>query len=56
MCETEREPGEMAVKGRVKDKEETGGRRGEARPDQNSPSEPEILIIQDGESLILDQC
>lgn len=51
-----RESGELTVKGRVRDKEETGGMKREARPDKNSPREPEILIIQDGESLILDQC
>lgn len=51
-----RESGELTGKSRVKDEEETGGERREARPDKNSPTEPEILIIQDGEPLILDQC
>lgn len=54
MCETVRESGEL--QDRVKDKEETGGAKTETRPDKNSPREPEILIIQGGESLILDQC
>lgn len=56
MCETVSASGELMVKGRVKDKGETGRVKTEARPDKNSPREPEILIIQDRESLILDQC
>lgn len=56
MCETVREPGELTIKGRVKDEEETERMKTEARPDKNSPREPEILIIQEWESLILDQC
>ena len=44
------------MRSRVKDEEETGRVKTEVRPDKNSPREPEILIIQERESLILDQC
>ena len=48
--------GELMVEGRVKDKAGTGGVKREACSDKNSSREPEILIIQDGESLIFDHC
>lgn len=47
VCETMREAGELTVKGSVKDEEETGRMKREARSDKNSPREPEILIIQE---------
>lgn len=47
MCKAVCEPGELTVKGSVKDEEETGRMTREACTDKNSPREPEILIIQE---------